>query len=145
MGECQQEIDERLRDRIPFGIAQRVERARGRVHQAREDVGKAAGRNDPGFAEPRPTREAAVQRVRRHRQHDGAHVALEHDTPVPAPRQQHEMAHRNDAMAAGTVEHHAVFDRHQRNRQVFVGLRTRTNGLGAGRHARQRNACGVAM
>ncbi|MGY3421346.1 hypothetical protein ACVWZW_001821 [Bradyrhizobium sp. F1.13.4] len=55
------------------------------------------------------------------------------------------MTDRNDAMAAGALEHHAVFDRHQRNRQVFVGLRARTNGLGAGRHARQRDACGVAM
>lgn len=86
-----------------------------------------------------------MQRLRGHRQHDGAHVALEYDAPVPAPRQQHEMAHRNDAMAGGALEHHAVLDRHQRNRQVFVGLRTRTDGLGAGRHARQRNACGVAM
>ncbi len=145
MGECQQEIHERLRDRIPFGIAQRVERARGRVHQAREDVGKAAGRNDPGFAEPRPARAPSVQRLRRHRQHDGAHVALEYDAPVPAPRQQHEMADRNDAMAGGALEHHAVFDRHQRDRQVFVGCESGPMRLRAGGHARQRDACGVAM
>ncbi|MGY4359688.1 hypothetical protein ACVW0J_006181 [Bradyrhizobium sp. i1.7.7] len=123
MRERQEQVNERLRDRIPLGIAQRVERARGRVQQTREHIGKAAGWNDAGLAEPRPAREASVQRFRGHRQHDGPHVALEHDAPVSAPRQQHEMADRNDAVAAGALQHHAVLDRDQRDRKVFIRLR----------------------
>jgi hypothetical protein len=145
MRERQQEIDEALRDRIPFGIAQGVERARGRIQQAREHIGKAAGRNDPGHAEPRPAREASVQRFRRHRQHDGPHVALEHDAPVPAARQQHEMADGNDAVAAGALEHHAVLNRYQRDRKLFIRLREGRDALRARGHARQRDARGLAM
>ncbi|MGY3117764.1 hypothetical protein ACVWXQ_001701 [Bradyrhizobium sp. S3.14.4] len=145
MRERQEQINERLRDRIPFGIAQRVERARGRIQQTREHIGKAAGWNDAGLAEPRPAREASVQRFRGHRQHDGPHVTLEHDAPVPAPRQQHEMADRNDAVAAGALQHHAVLDRDQRDRKVFIRLRKRRDALRASRHPRQRNTCGMAM
>ncbi|MET4831468.1 hypothetical protein ABIF44_000875 [Bradyrhizobium japonicum] len=145
MRERQEQVNERLRDRIPFVIAQRVERARGRVEQTREHIGKAAGRNHARFAEPRLAREASVQRFRGHRQHDGPHVTLEHDAPVPAPRQQHEMADRNDAVAAGASEHHAVLDRHQRDRKVFIRLRKRCDALRASGHSRQRDTCSVAM
>lgn len=143
--ERQEEIDEALRDRIPFGIAQAVERARGRVEQAREHIGKAAGRHDAGLAEPRLAREPPVQRFGGHRQNDRAHVALEHDAPVPDARQQHEMSDGNDAVAAGALQHHAVLDRHQCDRNVFVELRERTDGLRARGHARQRDARSMAM
>ncbi|BAL76916.1 hypothetical protein S23_37180 [Bradyrhizobium cosmicum] len=145
MRERQKQIDERVRDRIPLGIAQAVERARGRVQQAREHVGEAAWRDHAGLAETRSAREPAAQRFRHHRQHDRAHVALEHDAPVAAPRQQHEMPDRNDAMAARAPEHHAVLDRHQGDRKVFDRLRERTDGLRARGHSRQCDAGGMTM
>ena len=145
MRERQEQIDERLRHRIPFGIAQIVQRARGCIEQAREHVGETGRRNDAGLAEPRLAREPSMQRFRCYRQHDGAHVALEHDAPVAAARQQHQMADGNDAVAAGAFQHHAVFDRHQRDRQVFICRHKRPDALRTRSHARQGDACGMTM
>ena len=66
----------------------------------------------------------------------GAHVALKHDAPVPAARQEHEMTDRNDAVSTGALQHHAVLNRHQRDRKVFIRLREGTNALRARGHAR---------
>ncbi len=94
-----QKLGQALCDGGPFHIGQGFQRSRGCLQRAREHVGESSRRHDTRFVESELAGDAAVKRVGGHRQHDRAHVPLEHDTPVAAPRQQQQMADRNDLMA----------------------------------------------
>ena len=145
MRECQQEIDQALRDRGPFDVNKRFHGARRGIEHAREHVGEASGRHHARRAQFRFAGDAAMQCFGCHRQHDRAHVALEHHAPVAAPWQQQEMADRNDAVAAAFAEHHAILDRQQHDRQAIARLRQRRNHLRSGRDPSQRQAGRIAV
>ena len=120
--------------------------ARSRPAGAQNTSAKPPGGTTRGLAEPRLARAAAVQRLRGHRQHDGAHVALEHDAPVAA------------RAAAATDGRPERCDGRRRfcstmpsstgssaiGRSSF-GLRQRRDALRARGHPRQRDAGGMAM
>jgi hypothetical protein len=145
MRERQEEIDKALRDGGPFVVREGIERSRGRVQHARENVGQAARCDHAWFAQSGLAGNPSVQRLARDRQHDGAHVALKHHAPLGVSRQQEKMAGRNDAVPGAAFQHHAIFDRQQRNRQILVRLRQWRDRLRSRRHPAQCHAGRIAM